>query len=281
MARARAQVIRSEAADIRAEMATRDVPEKLRPYVRGWAGYRERTGVVTRRREFPGPAIVVIIEFGPPIRVASPNDATMRQYRGGFVAGLDDSWTFTEHDGLQQGLQINFTPIGARLFFQRPIAELTRQVVSFDDLLPNTHLAEALAELSDWDARFDLVERLISSRMHEARIGVDPVEWAFKRIDSAGGAIELRDLCDELGYSAKHTIALFHKQLGMPPKLLARLVRFDRLMTSVKNGGAKSWSDLAPELGFADQSHLIREVRAFTGLTPKDAVAFLADFFEV
>lgn len=42
------------------------------------------------------------------------------------------SWaTAIEHDGFQSGVQLNLTPVGARLFFGMPMSELTRRVVSW------------------------------------------------------------------------------------------------------------------------------------------------------
>jgi len=68
---------------------------------------------------------------------------------------------------------------------------------------------------------------------------------------------------------------MFRDQVGIPPKLLARIVRFDRVVQHFRTGGGGDWSDLALELGFYDQAHLVRDVRHFTGLTPTEAMAMV------
>lgn len=274
----RARVTRSEAGDSRWEVATRELPARLRGHVRGLMGYGEASALPCLRREFPLPQVVVIIEFGPPIRVHDGAGVASR-YAGGFVAGLHDCWTDTGHDGSQRGIQLNLTPIGARLLFGVALSELAGRVVHLDDLLPRAHrgLAERLAGLPDWDDRFDMVESFIDARLAEARVAVDTVAWACRRIEASAGAVDIGGLAGELGYSGKHLIALFRDRVGVPPKLLARLVRFDHLVRRIKSGPPGTWADLAAEFGFADQAHLTREIRGFTGVTPTGVRALLGE----
>jgi AraC-like DNA-binding protein len=78
------------------------------------------------------------------------------------------------------------------------------------------------------------------------------------------------ELAAELGFSRKHVVSLFRDHVGLPPKLYAEVVRFDRLTRRLKTGPDASWARLALELGFADQAHLAREVRRFAGVTPRE-----------
>ena len=79
--------------------------------------------------------------------------------------------------------------------------------------------------------------------------------------------MDIAALSRELGYSHKHLVSLFRDQIGLSPKLAARLLRFDRLVRELRLG-PRPWAKLAYELGFSDQAHLAREVRRFAGLTP-------------
>jgi AraC-like DNA-binding protein len=260
------------------ELAQRPVDPRLRPYVRELMGYSERAAGVLRRREFPGPQAVVIFDLGPPIRIGDSGDVLT--FPQGFVAGVDETYTVTEHDGLSSGIQCNLTPIGAHLFFGLPMSELAGRVVPFPDVVGRAHadLAHRLVDGHDWSAKLDLIERLLLSRLSVESPRSRMMSWAVGRIQVAGGVVDMKDLAHELGYSHKHTIDLFREHVGMPPKLFARLVRFDRLMSHLRTGGRGTWTDLALQFGYFDQSHLIREVRHFTGLTPTEARGTLIDF---
>lgn len=279
----RAQVFRGGDAGRSWTWAVRDVPDRLQPYVRHLTGYTEATPGPWLRREFPGPQVVVIFEFGPSIRVFEVNSTEdAARHLGGFVAGVHDGFALTEHGGFQDGLQLNLTPIGARRVFGLPLSELTNQVVALRELLPKTHrnLAEELSELGDWDQRFDRVERFVEDALARHELCTEVVGWAMRRIMQDGGRTDIRALCRKLGYSSKHVVRLFRDQVGVPPKLLARIVRFDRLSERLRDERVPTWTALAAELGYYDQAHLVRDVRQFTGLAPTAARVHFADFVD-
>lgn len=280
----RARVLRGEAGGSRWEIATRRPAAHLAPYVRELTGYTEQTPGPLRRRELPTPQAVVILELGPPLQIVEPGeDRRASRHPGGFIAGLSDAATLTAHDGYQRGIQLNLTPIGARLAFGVPMAELTGRVVSFRDLLPREHgsLPERLEELPSWDARLDLVEQTIGARIASARVETRVVSWALRRVEESGGAVDIAALSRELGYSQKHVIHLFRDQVGIPPKLFARLVRFDRLIQRLKSGPPGTWAELAADVGYYDQAHLVRDVRQFAGATPTQVRADLIDLLSL
>jgi AraC-like DNA-binding protein len=235
-------------------------------------GYVEKASTPVARREFAAVKIVVILEFEPRLRVYESGSSTRHTtYAGGFVAGLDDQSSLTEHAGRQAGVQLNLHPLGARRLFGVPLRELRGKALSFCDLVPaQKRLSEELAELSHWDARFDRVERFLCERLRDAADCDRTVSWALDRIAAEGGKLDLDALATELGYSHKHLIARFHDQVGVPPKLWARLVRFDRVRRELARKGApRSWAELAVAHGYYDQAHLARDVRQFTGDTPR------------
>ena len=278
----RTRVATGQTGNSRWELAVRPPRPSLRPYIRDYCGYVEAAPGLVRRLEFPGPQIVVIIELGEPVRVYDAGQLrTSARYPGGFVAGLDDQFTLVEHVGVQRGVQLNLTPIGGRLFFGLPMSELSRHVVSLRDLLgeADRSLAERLESMPDWDSRFDLVEDLVETRIaatrDRRRAPAASIAWAYGEIERRGGAVDIGVLSRELGCSHRHLIALFRDHVGLPPRLLARIIRFDRLMAHLRRGGDDSWADLAARFGYYDQSHLVRDVRQFTGRTPTAARAGL------
>jgi AraC-like DNA-binding protein len=252
--------------------------EPLRRHVRSIEGYDERAPGPRSRREFPEPWIVVIIEFGPALRVTLGGDArTSVRHPGGFVAGLGDRFAVTEHEGRQRGIQVDLTPTGARRLFGIPMSELTHQIVALRDLLPAGHLAltERLSASRDWATRLDLVEEFLVRRLLEARLDTRRVDWAVARIESCGGILNVGSLARELGHSHKHLISLFRDQVGIPPKLLARLVRFERVRRAASANRGIGWAELALRHGYCDQAHLAREVKQLAGLTPTQTAALL------
>jgi transcriptional regulator GlxA family with amidase domain len=50
--------------------------------------------------------------------------------------------------------------------------------------------------------------------------------------------------------------------------MYARIVRFKGVLDVVAAGARPEWAEIAAELGFADQPHLVREFHAFAGMSP-------------
>ena len=283
MLQQRTRILRGQAGGSHWEMATRAPGQQLREYVHGdYVGYTERTDAPSRRREFAVPFVPLILEFGPPICVSPHGSPRLRvRHPGGFVGGLDDGFAVCEHEGFQQGLQVNLTPIGARLLFDIPMSELTGRIIPIRDILPARHrnLVERLQDVTDWDERFQLLDKTLADCLTEAHEKTRIVSWAVRRIEESGGVLDLRVLARELGYSHKHVITMFRDQVGIPPKLLARIVRFHRLVKYIRNGGNRRWADLALEFGYYDQAHLVRDVRQFTGITPTQVRPLITDLY--
>jgi len=254
--------------------ATRPLHPRLRGLVREIVGYEERTPAPRVRPEMPGATLTCIVEIGPTI------DVDGQRHRGGFVAGLHQRPAITAHRGEQAGVQIDLTPLGARRLLADDTAQLTDRVVTLDDLLGPRHrgLGARLAEAPGWPARLDAVERLLVHRIDRTAPAPDWLRWAWRRIVTSGGAVPMGALADELGYSARHVNRVFRAAVGLAPKRYALLVRFGRLIDRLDTGDAPDWAGLALTLGYADQAHLAREVRRFTGLTPTGLAAVRRPF---
>lgn len=96
---------------------------------------------------------------------------------------------------------------------------------------------------------------------------------AWQRLLITAGGVPIGRIAKEVGWSHKHLIAKFKQQVGLPPKTAARLVRFDQVWHRVDGHRQRDWGQIAADSGYADQAHLIRDFRQFTGTTP---TAFLA-----
>ena len=275
----RALVASSQAGEISWELASRDPIAPIAPYVRKLQGYVEHAPGGLARREFPGPQIVVILELGPPLRVyASGQTERSARHACGFVAGVDDAFTLTRHEGKQSGIQLDLHPLGARRLLGVPLSELRSKAVGLTDVFPRdaARLTARLLDAPSWDLKFDILEAFLLRRFSDSAPESPVVAWALRRIAETGGAIALGELQRQIGYSRKHTAALFHDQVGVPPKLWARLVRFDRLrreIATASQGRNVGLAELALRCGYYDQSHLARDVRQFTGGTPSQLYA--------
>jgi AraC-like DNA-binding protein len=87
-------------------------------------------------------------------------------------------------------------------------------------------------------------------------------------LQASGGRVTIGALAKDLGCSRKHLTLRFRHEFGISPKLLARILRFDRAVRLIGAGRVASLADLAAASGYADQAHLSREFRIFAGSAP-------------
>ena len=230
------------------------------PAVRNLAGWYERVDHPVVRRELPGGRIVLVISFGPPLEVDG------RSY-GSFVAGLHDTAAITEHEGVSHGVQAYLTPLGAERLFRMPMGELANRGADLADLLDDAdELAERLYEAPGWPARLALLEAYIDRRVAEAPPAPREIEWSWQRLLGSDGAVPVAELAQEVGWSRRHLAARFREHVGLPPKALARILRFERAAERLRGGA--DLADAALDSGYYDQAHFNRDFKAFAGVTP-------------
>jgi AraC-like DNA-binding protein len=278
------------------EMATRPAHPVLRAHLAGYCGYWEETPRPLRRREVPSGMVPLIISFGDPLRVGAPGDGGPGRRLTSFVAGLHDRPVVTEHAGRQHGVEVMLTPLGAYTLLGVPMRELANAMVDLDDLLGRgaQKLVVRLAEAPGWDERLALLDDALAVRLAAGREPSREVVHAWTRLCQTGGAVTVGGLASELGWSRRHLVERFREQVGLPPKVMARVLRFQRSLRLLKGEGVaagagaaggdgsrdsggvasgRSWAEVALACGYYDQAHLNRDFRAFAGCTPTEFLA--------
>jgi len=230
--------------------------------VTSYYGFGMETPEPVRQREGPGVDIVVILTLEEHWLIDGERHTS-------FVGGLYERQVTTEHPGRSLGMQVNLDPLAARALVGGPLHELAHRTVPLEQVLDAPFLVERLAE-SDWDARFALLDETLAPRICDKHASPE-VAWAWRRLRATHGRVAIGALAAELGWSRKRIVARFRDEVGLPPKAVARLLRFERAR---ELAGTMSWGELAFECGFSDQSHLIAEFRRITGRTPE---TFLQD----
>jgi AraC-like DNA-binding protein len=150
-----------------------------------------------------------------------------------------------------------------------PTGELTNQVVELRDVLgtDTDELVERLAGAPDWAARFDLLDAVLLARLGRGPDPAPEVGHAWRLLAGTAGAIPISRVAAEVGWSQGYLIRRFTQQVGLTPKMSARVLRFHRAVGLLTPGTA-SPAEVSAVCGFYDQAHLSREFGALAGITP-------------
>lgn len=220
--------------------------------------------------------MTLVIPLEEPLDIARlPGGPDRRGRFDTAVSGLISRSVEIHHDGNQYGVQLALTPFGARALYGMPAAEIADMVVTLDDVFgPRSRgLVDRLRIAPTWPDRFailddGLLRRLGASEHREVDRVRPEVAEAWRQLITTEGAAEVGALSRHVGWSRRHLSEQFRREFGLTPKLVARVLRFERARDLAVQAEAPSWADVAAAAGYADQAHLTREWRDFTGQTP-------------
>jgi AraC-like DNA-binding protein len=92
------------------------------------------------------------------------------------------------------------------------------------------------------------------------------VAHAWHLLARSRGSDPISEIARRVGWSPEHLITRFKQQIGVAPRLAARLLRLSAVWRHLND--EQSWARIAAECGYADQAHLTREFNRSTGTTP-------------
>ena len=244
---------------------------QLRGVAHDYWGYAERTSGPLRRRELPSAGIIFIVNLGTPLLVAQPWSAPCLIPTGGsFVAGLHETYALTETAGSQAGVELRLSPLAAYRLLGQSMDALANRSVPLGQICGAwaVELADRLQAALTWDDRFAVLDAVLAARLVDAHDPAPEIAWAWRQLTISRGRVPIATLSEELGWSPKRLISRFREQVGLPPKQVARLLRFQCVTNLFLATETPDWGALARQCGYYDQSHLIHEFQRFAGDTP-------------
>jgi len=241
----------------------------LRGAVLGYSGFIEVQAHTVARIALPTPHVKLNFSFGSVVRVVSMKQVA--SFRS-FVARPSAEPVQLEHDGFRHRVNVVLTPLGACRVLGLRLGELPEYVSAEDALGQFAHeVTEQLAGAATWRERFQILDRLLQQRLAQpSKLDRDVGARALVRLEQTGGALAIRDLAGELGFTRKHVHERVAAVGGVCPKLYASLLRFHRVVRAMRATPPSSVAEIARVSGYYDPSHLHRDVRRFSGAPPSE-----------
>ncbi|MFB7875703.1 DUF6597 domain-containing transcriptional factor [Nocardia sp. NPDC056064] len=176
------------------------------------------------------------------------------------VAGPDSRAFLAPSDRAGEFVGIRFAPGTAPALLGVPAVELLNQRVDLGDLLPTREVRTLIDSIDNAPDRVVALET-VAARLAEGKARADPVLTAVADNLAAGATVA--DTASLAGLSARMLHRRSLAAFGYGPKMLARILRFQRALAAVRAGIPAA--ETAAVTGFADQAHLSREFRDLAG----------------
>jgi AraC-like DNA-binding protein len=163
---------------------------------------------------------------------------------------------------------IRFRPFGLSAFMDVPMHELTDQTTALGDLWNRDarRLEERLWGGQTDTERARTAERFLLDRLRPPTMG-KAIEECVQLILRARGQTRIDPLARRMGLSRRQLERRFRDAVGISPKSLGRIVRFQEVLRRSPEEG--TWVDTALDCGYYDQAHLLRDFRDLAGVAPR------------
>ncbi len=241
------------------------IPAVLRGHVRAVHSYEMSGFQPGEHIGLPTAGATCVIDLGDGLRLSGLGLSAQTTF-GTCAAGLMTRPATIHHDGAQRGVMLYLTPLGTRTLLRTPIAELAGRVAPIEALLGSgaQQLRERMAA-----APLSRAAQILLTQLHrrlpeavDASLGLQ----VWNRLLRSPGRYDVRGLAAQSGWSERYLRGQFRAELGIGMTTAARLIRFEAALPHLERPG--SLAQVAAHTGYADQAHLTREWRSFTGLTP-------------
>ena len=154
-------------------------------------------------------------------------------------------------------------------FFQFPAYDLVNVIHTFKTSYEKevNNLREFLLVDQQLLAIKNYLDRFLIKRLDDNQ-NPEIIDLALKQLLANESNYLIKDLCTEIGISNKHLIKLFKDNIGLAPKSLSRILKFQKVIKKINNNPEIQWPELAYSCNYFDQAHLINEFKFFSGMTP-------------
>lgn len=156
-----------------------------------------------------------------------------------------------------------------RAIFGVPASELVDKIVPLDELWSHDDV-ERLSPVVCGSGRAcaSALRDVLLARIRQPAPADVLADSARRLIAVHGGRVSIETMARSYGLPRQQFSSRFGDAAGLPPKLFARITRFQALVNMLLSTDATKWATLSFEAGFYDQAHMINEFRTFAGAPP-------------
>lgn len=218
---------------------------------------------------WPRPAAALAFYLRDPERLGAGLGPPVQQKTRAALIGQPTQVTLRQGGRDFSVYQIEFEPGALHRLTGLPLDRLVDAWVDAEAVFPPpfSSLVDRLEDIDDPLAQIAAAEAWLLGRVAQVRRAIQPCDQVAAQLVNGSGA-SIDQLASSHGVDARQLRRQFAQRVGVSPKLLGRIARFDRLIRLANAAPHGHWLDLALEAGLHDHQHLARDFRQFTLMTP-------------
>jgi AraC-like DNA-binding protein len=226
---------------------------------------------VEPERILPDGCTEIVFHLADPFEQHDYADGTANRQPLALLVGQMRRHLLIKPTGRVSVLGVRFWPGGAYPFLAVPQDEIAGQVIALDAVWGaiTRELHSRIADAATAADRVKQVETILLARLNNFRRHDDGATKAIGLILRSGGCVPIERLAESMGIGLRKLDRTFNTRVGLTPKGLSRIVRFQRALKMIeRNENRRDWVRIALDCGYYDQPHFIKEFSAIAGIGP-------------
>ncbi len=175
---------------------------------------------------------------------------------------------------------IELTPKGLYHLFKLSMHEITNRMLSLEEVFgpPGARLQQRVADVEDSQAKIALLQTALTHLLQQNEKEYALLDHTLDLLAQTHGMMRIQDLAVHLGYTKRYLDRLFQEHVGVSPKSLASILRFQQVYQGWMQDRSPAFFRSQWPASYYDQSHFIKEFKRFTGFTPQQYTAIVNEF---
>ncbi len=198
-----------------------------------------------------------------------------------FLVGIQSNPTTIASTATDTGtIGVELTPKGLYHLFKLSMHEITNRMVSFEEVFgpQGARLQTMVGDAEDPQQKIVLLQTALTHLLQQNEKEYALLDHTLDLLAQAHGMMRVQELAAHLGYTKRYLDMLFQEHVGVSPKSLASILRFQEMyQVWMQHKSPTFFSNHWPAY-YYDQSHFIKEFKRFTGFTPQHYAGIVNEF---
>jgi|SRR5579872_7223422 len=202
--------------------------------------------------------------------VPHPNFQVVFEKDHSLVSGVFTSKFLRKLEGRSHVFGIKFNPGGFRPFLKAPASSLADRTIPVRRIFGKAvnALEAVLVSSCQEDEMVEAANAFFCARIPEPDKMIELAGQIVRRILEERDIKTVDDLVSRTNIGKRSLQRVFNEYVGVSPKWVIRRYRLHELVERLNSGEPLDWPDLALELGYFDQAHLINDFKSIIGHSP-------------
>lgn len=198
---------------------------------------------------------------------------TSSSAKGAFIAGLMTQYKVLNLSGKCSSFGIRFYLDTVDYFLHHPVSKFIGNQVFLEDILGKDgdyFVAEIISSTDITEIIVKVESKLLNVLKKNNLKRNCLIQASMHYMFGSKGIVSIRSLSEKLCYSERHIRRMFQSELGVSPKEILNIIRFQNILHELKIDSSPCFTEIAMKYGYYDQSHFCKNFKGLYGVSPSE-----------